>query len=79
MNLDSTQGSYPNRSESLAVIGADPAEHVKMFWLSVVKALLILSWLIFCVYMWKIHPIRHDAFRKRQLIREFEKRKQNVK
>ena len=65
--------------ESLAVIGADPAEHVKMFWLTIIKAVFILFWLIFCAYMWKTHPIRHDAFRKRQLILEFEKRKQDAK
>jgi hypothetical protein len=38
--------------ESLAVISADPSDHIFAFWIVILKIFVFLPWLIFCSYMW---------------------------
>jgi hypothetical protein len=63
--------------ESLAVISADPSDHIAAFWVLVFKIFAFLPWHIFCGYMWITYPQRFEL-RKTQAIRKsFELRKLN--
>jgi hypothetical protein len=63
--------------ESLAVISADPSDHIAAFWVLMLKIFAFFPWLIFCGYMWITYPQRFEL-RKTQAIRKnFELRKLN--